>query len=149
MRLPVDSRYLTRRTCASGTWKPHIAPPFWDSGLQSLPMAVRAQDRGKSECRSVMGRITTQDQPQVRRRIASGRSWRDAEVHPAKASDRFVAAAQDEDMDLALRAAASSFLACAANDRSQYSPEAGVGRYGDIRIATRRSRPAFDVMKVS
>lgn len=99
-------------------------------------MAVRAQDRGKSECRSVMGRITTQDQPQVRRRIASGRSWRDAEVHPAKASDRFVAAAQDEDMDLALRAAASSFLACAANDRSQYSPEAGVGRYGDIRIAT-------------
>ena len=49
MRLPVHSRHLTRQTCASGTWKPCIAPlmvfrpvSLWDgeSRLQSLPMAV-------------------------------------------------------------------------------------------------------------
>jgi hypothetical protein len=31
--------------------------PFWGSRLQNLPMVVREQERGKSECRSVMERI--------------------------------------------------------------------------------------------
>ena len=75
MRLPVHSRHLTRQTCASGTWKPCIAPfmvfrlvSLWDgeSRLQSLPMAVRAQERGESERCPVMGRIGVETSPRAK-----------------------------------------------------------------------------------
>ena len=42
--------------CASGTWQPRIAPSG-DSKPQGLPMAVREQDIGRSECRAVTARI--------------------------------------------------------------------------------------------
>ncbi len=41
---------------------------------------------------------------------------------------RCTAAAQNENMDFALRAAAFHFLVIAANGRSQFSPETGLGR---------------------
>ena len=57
-----QSRHLTRRTSASGTWKPRIAP-FGGSRLQSLPMAVREQDWGESERCPVIGRIGVETSP--------------------------------------------------------------------------------------
>src|SRR5215472_10859037 len=65
MRLPVDSRHLTRRTFAGGTWKPRIAP-FGDSRLQGLPMVVRAQERGESECPAVMDGIRVATSPDAK-----------------------------------------------------------------------------------
>jgi hypothetical protein len=63
--LPVNSRHLTRRTFAGGTWKPRIAP-LGDSRLQGLPMAVRAQERGKSECPAVMDGIRVAISPDAK-----------------------------------------------------------------------------------
>src|SRR5271169_3989001 len=64
-RSPGQEQAPTRRTSASGTWKPRIAP-FGDSRPQGLPMAVRAQERGKSECPAVMEGIRVATSPDAK-----------------------------------------------------------------------------------
>jgi len=73
---PVDSRHLTPRTSQGGTWKPRNAPdPGLDSGLRNPPMAVRAWDAGKSECRAIMAWIRGFNIPRRESEQTSGGSF--------------------------------------------------------------------------
>jgi hypothetical protein len=38
----------------------------WESSLQKLPMVMRAKERGKSECQSVMGWIEVETLPHAK-----------------------------------------------------------------------------------